>query len=298
MWSTYGRPLGRVPLERLSEGGRGGSRNNALHQKFARVPAATAGMAPKKRKSSSATAAAKRKKAPAADWRQPVFYWRGTISGSKWEGTWVASEAGLPSDADFAASTNAFKLVCSTPVFESVGSLQSPGLGGNGGSGTFTGSYKLDNGEGPADYSDLEHEISVNNGPPSHHPALHSWAVVGACGDTEFGRFVSLGVLDGEVSGGVPGDDTYSRLTLVRRYIAEDDPRNGMSAKEVACRVTSCGKEEWAMNAPWLALPWKVPSSWPAPLSASPAFRDLLEAHCEDEGTDWCVGFGPLLQHT
>ena len=263
-------------------------------------------MAPKKRKSSSATAAAKRKKAPAADWRQPVFYWRGTISGSKWEGTWVASEAGLPSDADFAASTNAFKLVCSTPVFESVGSLQSPGLGGNGGSGTFTGSYKLDNGEGPADYSDLEHEISVNNGPPSHHPAVHSWAVVGACGDTEFGRFVSLGVLDGTGEphtltgpGGFPNTgSTYSRLTLARRYIAEDDPRNGMSAKQVVDRLASLGMEEWAMNAPWLVLPWKVPGSWPAPLPPPAAFQTLLEEHCEDEGTDWCVGVGPLLQHT
>jgi len=249
-------------------------------------------MAPKKRKSSSSTAARK-KKAPAADWRQSAFYWRGAVSGSTWEGAWVASDEGLPSDADFAASTNTFKLVCST----ALSNVYPCGAREHGG-GTFTGEYKLDNGDGPADYSDLEHEIFAYNGPPGHHPAVHSWAVVGACGDTEFGRFVSLGVLDGEVSGGVPGDDTYSRLTLVRRYIAEDDPRNGMSAKEVACRVTSCGKEEWAMNAPWLALPWKVPSSWPAPLSASPAFRDLLEAHCEDEGTDWCVGVGPLLQHT
>ena len=249
-------------------------------------------MAPKKRKSSSSTAARK-KKAPAADWRQSAFYWRGAVSGSTWEGAWVASDEGLPSDADFAASTNTFKLVCST----ALSSIYPCGAREHGG-GTFTGEYKLDNGDGPADYSDLEHEIFAYNGPPGHHPAVHSWAVVGACGDTEFGRFVSLGVLDGEVSGGVPGDDTYSRLTLVRRYIAEDDPRNGMSAKEVACRVASCGKEEWAMNAPWLALPWKVPSSWPAPLSASPAFRDLLEAHCEDEGTDWCVGVGPLLQHT
>ena len=176
-------------------------------------------MAPKKRKSSSSTAARK-KKAPAADWRQSAFYWRGAVSGSTWEGAWVASDEGLPSDADFAASTNTFKLVCST----ALSNVYPCGAREHGG-GTFTGEYKLDNGDGPADYSDLEHEIFAYNGPPGHHPAAHSWAVVGACGDTEFGRFVSLGVLDGEVSGGVPGDDTYSRLTLVRRYIAEDDPR-------------------------------------------------------------------------
>ena len=50
--------------------------------------------------------------------------------------------------------------------------------------------------------------------------------------------------------------DTYTRLTLVRRYIADDDPRNGMSAEEVARRVSSCGKDEGFINAPWLALPW------------------------------------------
>ena len=40
-----------------------------------------------------------------------------------------------------------------------------------------------------------------------------------------------------------------------------------------------------------------IGSSWPAPLSAPPAIFAVLEAHCEDEGTDWCVGVGPLLQH-
>ena len=249
-------------------------------------------MAPKKRKSSSSTAA-RQKKAPAADWRQSAFYWRGAVSGTTWEGTWVASEVGLPSDADFAASTNTFKLECST----NLSRVHNPPAGGQAGGGKFTGSYKLDNGDGPADYSDLEHEIFAYNGPPDHHPAVHSWAVVGACGDTEFGRFVSLGVLDGKAPGECRGNDTYTRLTLVRRYIADDDPRNGMSAEEVARRVSSCGKDEGFINAPWLALPWKVPSSWPAPLSAPAAFRDLLEAHCEDEGTDWCVGVGPLLQH-
>jgi len=250
-------------------------------------------MAPKRKTSASAASAKRKKRAPTSDWRQPVFYWRGTVSGSTWEGSWVASDAGLPSDADFAASTNTFKLFCSTTL-----SRVHASAGEQDGGGTFTGSYKLDNGDGPADYSDVEHDIYAFNGPPDHHPACHSWAVVGACGDTEFGRFVSLGVLDGKTPGEVPGNDTYSRLTLVRRYIADDDPRKGMSAQQIARRVASCGEEEWAMNAPWLVLPWKVPSSWPAGLRASRAFQTLLEAHCEDEGTDWCIGAGPLLQHT
>ena len=69
-------------------------------------------MAPK-RKPSSKASAPKRKRAPAADWRTPVFYWRGKVVGNAWQGTWVASTDGLPSDAEFAKSPNTFKLKCS-----------------------------------------------------------------------------------------------------------------------------------------------------------------------------------------
>ena len=242
-------------------------------------------MPPKRSKSSSSTASApKRKKKVAADWRQPAFYWRGTVTGCTWQGTWVASAEGLPSNSDFEESANTFKLECSV-------ALASKQTHRTGGSGTFSGSYKLDNGDGLDDYSDLQHDFFAINGPPSHHPACHDWAVVGACGDTEFGRFVSLGMLDGKGE----GEDTYGRLTLVRRYLADDDPRVGMSAEQVASRVASTGPDEWAINAPWLALPWKAPEDWPAPLNGL-TFRELLEAHCEDEGTDWCVGTGPQLQ--
>ena len=246
-------------------------------------------MPPKRSKSSSSSASApKRKKKVAADWRQPAFYWRGTVTGSTWEGAWVASAEGLPSNADFETSANTFKLECSTALDRLYDACR-----GDGGGGALTGSYKLDNGDGLEDYSDLAHDVFAINGPFSHHPATHSWAVVGACGDTEFGRFVSLGVLDGKAPGQVPGDDTYTRLTLVRRYLADDDPRIGMSAKQVADRLR--GEEEWAFNAPWLVLPWKVPGNWPAPMDPTP-FVEILEAHCEDEGTDWCIGTGPLLQ--
>ena len=67
-------------------------------------------MPPKRKSSSTASAGKRKKKAPAEDWRTPLFYWRGTIDGSSWSGTWVASSDGLPSDAEFAASANAFKL--------------------------------------------------------------------------------------------------------------------------------------------------------------------------------------------
>ena len=50
----------------------------------------------------------------------------------------------------------------------------------------------------PRGYEDIEHLIWAVKGPPSHHPLgdIFDWATVGACGDTPFGRFVSLGRLD------------------------------------------------------------------------------------------------------
>ena len=60
-----------------------------------------------------ATSSSGKKKKPALDWRVPIFYWRGTLTDKTWQGTWVASEFGLPSDDDFKASENTFKLECS-----------------------------------------------------------------------------------------------------------------------------------------------------------------------------------------
>lgn len=227
----------------------------------------------------------KTRKAPAADWRTPVFYWRGSVAGCTWEGSWVASADGLPSDAEFEASANTFKLECSRPLSRIY----------RGGEAAFTGTYKLDNGEGPEDYSDVAHVIRACNGPPDHHPSTSSWAVVGARGDTEFGRFVSLGRLDKKIPGGVPGDDDYARLTLARRYLADDDPRLSMSAEDVCLRVASGGPDEGVINVPWLGLPWKVPGGWPASLPFDAGIHALLEANCEEDGeTDaWMVGVGP-----
>ena len=108
---------------------------------------------------------------------------------------------------------------------------------------------------------------------------------------------MSLGRLDKRVEGRLPGDAVYQRLTLARRYIADNDPRKGMSAHDMACRVGG-GPEEWAINVPWLALPWKVPPEYPAPLPAHEPHVAVLEANCEEDGTDsleWAVGLGPVL---
>ena len=77
-------------------------------------------------------------------------------------------------------------------------------------SGTFTGTYKLDQGDGLADFSDHSHDwcaVSKQD---------EMFAVVGARGSTEFGEFVSLGRLDLEPE---------PVLTLARRYIARAHAR-------------------------------------------------------------------------
>mmetsp|Transcript_50075 Transcript_50075/g.165820 ORF Transcript_50075/g.165820 Transcript_50075/m.165820 type:complete len:219 (+) Transcript_50075:120-776(+) len=201
-------------------------------------------MAPKRK--AAASAAARKRKAPPSDWRTPIFYWRGAISGAEWTGTWVASAAGLPRDAEFKESANTFSLRCSQPIMSLVDEEDREVKTAH-----FTGSYKLDNGEGLADYEDVEHSIAVCFGP--------EWASVAARGTTEFGDFVSLGKLhDGASQGG------YQTLTLARRYIADGDPRTAMNATSVLARVEA--EDSFAGEHPWLALPWKVPSSWPAPL--------------------------------
>eukprot|EP00966_Prymnesium_polylepis_P110215 2550276-Prymnesium_polylepis.1 len=156
---------------------------------------------PPKRKGKGSSAARKR---PKSDWRTPLFYWRGELDGKRWIGSWfvsgrsnlraflkspVASADGLPSDEEFASSANSFELECS----KALGFLPTNSSDGNA---TFSGKYKLDNGDGPQDYSDIDHQIWVVDGPPSGAMGDSAWGLAGACGNTEFGRFVSLGKLE------------------------------------------------------------------------------------------------------
>ena len=53
----------------------------------------------------------------------------------------------------------------------------------------------------------------------------------------------------------------------------------------------SAGLDERMCQAPWLALPWKVPEDWPwAPLAEEASVRALLDANRGEVGTEWCVG--------
>ena len=234
--------------------------------------------APPKRAAAAASSKAKKPRSsapPEPDWRTPLFFWRGEVSsnGTSWSGTWVASADGLPSDADFAASANTFTLSCSENI-----STMSDGPSGTADApaATLTGSYK---GDGQEDISDTEHSICVQEGPAMGGPMGDSgWVSVAGRGTNRFGKFLSLGKM-------VRTNDGEHVLTLARRYLAEKDPRCTMSAQKALGRVSGEeeGKDMWACEEPWLALPWKVPKSWPAALPV-PAWmlENMDEAYMED----------------
>jgi len=192
-----------------------------------------------------------------AHWRDPLFYWRGAVSPSgAWQGSWIASEAGLPSDDAFSASTNTFQLQSAIP-------LAPPAPGGQ--STDFTGSYLLDNGDGPNSYSDFEHSIHwtsalVAGVSPSflesrfatlveYHQWLktqqaESWCLVTASGNSEFGRFISAGRLEFAQAPARP------TLKFARRYVANKDPRTKRTAAEL---VEECIHAEEPYS-PWTVL--------------------------------------------
>lgn len=196
----------------------------------------------------------KRKSSVASDWRTTVFFWRGalTLSGEGelvWVGAWVGSAGpGEPTADEFAASDNVFRLTAKTQLeVLSVESLQ-------GQTWSFIGTYKLDQGGGGGleTFSDLEHSFAVGT---LHGVTNARFFVVGACGNTEFGRFISHGRLfqsapatapapasapvpAGQVSGegcevegkckiesGAGTASPKFELLLARRYVRDVDPR-------------------------------------------------------------------------
>ena len=221
-------------------------------------------------------AAKKPRSSAPPDWRTPLFYWRGKVSNKKsWSGTWVASADGLPSDADFAASANTFTLTCS----KNIGTMSDgPSGTADAPTATLTGSYKLA-GDGQEEESDIKHSICVQDGPAVGTPFGDSeWVSVAGRGTNRFGKFLSLGKM-------VRTNDGEHVLTLARRYLAEKDPRCTMSAQKALGRVSGEeeGPEMWACEEPWLALPWKVPKSWPAALPIPASMLEKMdEAYMEE----------------
>ena len=176
------------------------------------------------------------------DWRAPLYFWHGTVhtedSGeTSWEGTWIASDTGLPSLAEFSASENKFTLVSNDFLIRDEVGLEEVCPYGR--SGYFTGTYKLDNdGSGFQDYSDDIHRVCFKD-----HTA--SWSLVAARGSCTFGEFVSAGRLV------FPQGNTPATLTLARRYLTEDDARTKLTAWGALLQIDS--KLE-GREAPWKPL--------------------------------------------
>jgi hypothetical protein len=133
----------------------------------------------------------------------------GANNAFEWKGTWVSSTSGIPSDTAFTSSLNTFSLA-GKKVLEKDKPLvitanedewydlaynHTLGIGVDKGSfseGSFiSGSYLLDNGSGLSEYSDIEQKFAFEVG--------DGGGVFKACGNTEFGRFISFGKVEVEV---------------------------------------------------------------------------------------------------
>ena len=177
---------------------------------------------------------------PVGDWRETLYYWHGPVSTDEagvttWQGSWIASADGLPSPAEFEASSNAFKLMSNDFLVRDGVPLEDTCPFGR--SGYFNGYYKLDNdGTGLRDYSDIEHRIVIKD-----HTA--GWALVGARGTADFGEFISAGRLV------FPHGTSPACLTLARRYLADNDPRVHLSAWAAVRQIDS--------NLEGRDMPWK-----------------------------------------
>ena len=195
------------------------------------------------------------------DWRQPLFFLHGTVDTEDgvtvFEGTWVASDEGLPSLASFEESRDSFRLTTGDFLDTGVPLEEASPIGR---SGKFGGIYKVGSGEVPRKYSDLDHKMSVMD-----HTV--SCSLVAERGTSEFGAFVSLGRLI------FPRDPHAPvTLTLARRYVTDDDVRAKLTTWEALFRIASKTrglreKDDFANGqpAPWKLLPLKELPGQPAP---------------------------------
>ena len=211
------------------------------------------------------------------DWRATLFVWRGVLDVSRsgaglpcvtWGGVWVPTDTDtLPDSGDkrYEDSQNEFTLrsrnyveqdaieileSCVEPAdMENLGELFW-GLEHLGDI-KLTGSYQLDQGDGRGHhaYTDDWHDMAVS--------IRGQYAVVAACGDTQFGRFVSLGYVDGQ------------DMVLARRYISDDDVRAAWRTPKDVLNGTDWGiledgQESFDPEADGVLvakLPWRVEPS-------------------------------------
>ena len=245
----------------------------------------------------------KRKPQPPDDWRDRLFFWRGAIQDKKWTGTMEcacddspeSSEfrevgVGLPSDEDFAASgefRETFEFECT----KNIASLVVSDATGLPSDASFKGTEHHWCGGGDLLPTATSMEISVVEGPSVGNPFGDSaWANVAARGTSESGDgdgpkdFVALGLL--ERIPGLGAGKGWTRLTLGGRFLADDDPRRSMTPAEVLGRIDANeeGPEMWACEQPWLALPYKVPPTWPASLPINSKVLAAAKEGSDDDG--------------
>jgi hypothetical protein len=226
-----------------------------------------------------------------ADWRTPLFFWRGALtlaaadqqssesgggaarsesggggtgggaacceSGAAraaaelvWEGAWVSAslEEGLPADGAFESSPCTFR--CSVRMLLPAGAPLSLAALAGAALTLSASTYLLDNGEGLQRFHDETHLVAFDAPPPDGSGTA---LLVGGQGNTEFGRFVSIGMAEAEEGGGL-------KLTLARRYLDSGDARlswrGGVGALE-GCTAAGAPRSE-LLRGPWAALPWRV----------------------------------------
>ena len=208
------------------------------------------------------------------DWRATLFVWRGVLAVSDfgnsvtWRGVWVPTDTDTLPDSgdtryensknDFALQTRVYRGQDELEILEGC-NTSNPGNAADElfwglehlGDIRLTGSYQLDQneGEGHKTYSDDWHDMMVS--------CRGQYAVVAACGSTEFGRFVSLGYVDGQ------------EMVLARRYVADDDvraawrtPRDVLNGTDWG--ILEDGQESFDPEAPGVLaakLPWRVEPS-------------------------------------
>ena len=204
------------------------------------------------------------------DWRATLFVWRGVLGVSEtnsltWDGVWEPTDTdALPDDSAYVDSKNDFALRTRMMGGDDLEILETCILGPDMealnelfwglehlGDIKLTGSYQLDQGDGRGhqSYSDDWHDMAVSIRGP--------YAVVAACGETQFGRFISLGYVDGQ------------DMMLARRYVSDDDVRAAWRTPKDVLNGTDWGiledgQESFDPEADGVLvakLPWRVEPS-------------------------------------
>ena len=212
----------------------------------------------------------RRQRDEARDWRATLFVWRGVLGVSEtnsltWDGVWEPTDTdALPDDSAYVDSKNDFALRTRMMGGDDLEILETCILGPDMerlgdlfwglehlGDIKLTGSYQLDQGDGRGhqSYSDDWHDMTVSIRGP--------YAVVAACGETQFGRFISLGYVDGH------------DMMLARRYVSDDDVRAAWrTPKDVLAGtdwgILEDGQESFDPEADGVLvakLPWRVEPS-------------------------------------